>query len=155
MSWTNTGALTLASSQTTDLNGNAVTVAGVTIPALNVRRANTTVEVPSGGSFSIAGLMQHTTRQVLEQFPGLGSMPVLGALFRSRDFQNDETELVVICTAYLVNPVAESKLAAPTDGFVPAGDADTILMGKLNATYRRDPAAAKSGAVGSTGYIVQ
>ncbi|HEY1709401.1 MAG TPA: type II and III secretion system protein family protein [Rhizomicrobium sp.] len=152
---TNTGAFTLASSQSTDSNGNPVTVAGVTIPALNVRRADTTVELPSGGSFAIAGLMQHTTKQVLEQFPGLGSMPILGALFRSRDFQNDETELVVICTAYLVNPVAEAKLAAPTDGFVPPGDADTILMGKLNATYRRDPAAAKSGSVGSTGYIVQ
>ena len=72
--------------------------AGVTIPALTVRRAETTVEMPSGGSFAIAGLMQHETKQVIDGFPGLKDMPVLGALFRSRDFENDETELVVLVT---------------------------------------------------------
>jgi pilus assembly protein CpaC len=96
------------------------------MPALAVRRAETTIELPSGGSFAIAGLMQHTTKQVIDEFPGLKDMPVLGALFRSRDFQNNETELVVIVSAYLVNPTRGTKLAAPTDGFVPATDADTI-----------------------------
>ena len=67
-----------------------------------MRRAETTVELPSGGSFAIAGLMQHTTKQVIDGFPGVKDMPVLGALFRSRDFQNDETELVVLVSAYLV-----------------------------------------------------
>ena len=89
----------------------------VTIPALNVRRAETTVELPSGGSFAIAGLMQHTTKQQIDAFPGVKDLPVLGALFRSRDFQNHETELVVMVTAYLVNPTAEAQLATPSDGY--------------------------------------
>src|SRR6185312_15307974 len=102
------------------------------------------------------GLMQHNTKQVLDQFPGLGSMPILGALFRSRDFQNDETELVVVISAYLVTPAAQIKLASPTDGFVPPGDAETILMGRLNAVYsKRNPEAIKSAAAGNAGYIVQ
>ena len=91
-------------------------------PALNVRRAETTVELPSGGSFAIAGLMQHTTKQMIDAFPGLKDLPVLGALFRSRDFENDETELVVLVSAYLVSPTSENKFAAPTDGFVTASD---------------------------------
>ena len=78
------------------------------------------MELPSGGSFAIAGLLQHTTKQVLDAFPGLKDMPVLGALFRSRDFQNDETELVVIVSAYLVEPTTAKKLASPTDGFMRA-----------------------------------
>src|SRR6185369_4362773 len=80
---TNAGAFTLGGSTSTDPTTGAVTTtAGLNIPALSVRRAETTVELPSGGSFAIAGLMQHNTKQVLDQFPGLGSMPILGALFR-------------------------------------------------------------------------
>ena len=141
---TNTGAFTLAGA-----NG----AAGTTIPALSVRRAETTVEMPSGGSFGIAGLMQHNTKQVLDAFPGVKDMPILGALFRSRDFANDETELVVLVTAYLVKPTQEAKLAAPTDGFVAPTDIETIMLGRLNATYTRDRSAAK--AEGPSGYIVQ
>jgi len=128
--------------------------AGVTIPGLAVRRAETTVEVPSGGSFAIAGLMQKTTKQVLDAFPGLKDMPVLGALFRSRDFENDETELVVLVTAYLVKPTLEANFAAPTDGYVPPTDIETIFLGRLNAVYSRDkhPVTADGGPVG---YIVQ
>ena len=142
---TNTGAYTL-------LNANGSSA--LTIPALAVRRAETTVELPSGGSFAIAGLMQKTTKQVLDAFPGLKDMPVLGALFRSRDFANDETELVVLVTAYLVKPTLEAKLAAPTDGFVPPTDIETIFFGRLNAVYSRDKhsVAADNGPVG---YIVQ
>jgi pilus assembly protein CpaC len=154
---TNTGAFTLQGGTTTDpATGTAVTAPGLTIPALNVRRAQTTVELPSGGSFAIAGLMQHTTKQVLEEFPGIGNMPVLGALFRSRDFQNDETELVVLVSAYLVNPTAEAKLASPTDGFEIPTDPETLLLGRLNADYKRDPGATgQKTASGSIGYIVQ
>jgi pilus assembly protein CpaC len=110
---------------------------GLTIPALAVRRADTTIELPSGGSFAIAGLMQHTTKQQIDAFPGLKDLPVLGALFRSRDFQNDETELVVVVTAYLVNPTAEASLATPSDGFVTPGDPETILLGRLNTVYKK------------------
>lgn len=140
---TNTGAYTLQGSSAT----------GLVIPALAVRRAETTVEVPSGGSFAIAGLMQHTTKQVIDSFPGVKDLPVLGSLFRSRDFANDETELVVLVTAYLVKPTVEAKLASPTDGFVPPTDLETILLGRLNAVYSHDKNEKK--AEGPVGYIVQ
>lgn len=153
---TNTGAFTLQGGTTTDpTTGLQVTAPGLTIPALNVRRAQTTVELPSGGSFAIAGLMQHTTKQVLEEFPGIGNMPVLGALFRSRDFQNNETELVVLVSAYLVNPTTEAKLASPTDGYQIPTDPETLLLGRLNAIYKHDASAGQKTASGSVGYIVQ
>lgn len=154
---TNTGAFTLQGGSTTDpTTGLTTTAPGLTIPALNVRRAQTTVELPSGGSFAIAGLMQHTTKQVLDEFPGIGNMPVLGALFRSRDFQNNETELVVLVSAYLVNPTAEAKFASPTDGYQIPTDPETLLLGRLNAIYKHDAnAPGQKTASGSVGYIVQ
>jgi pilus assembly protein CpaC len=127
---TNTGSFTLT---------GTAPGSNLTIPALSVRRAQTTVELPSGGSFAIAGLLQHTTKQQIDAFPGLKDMPVLGALFRSRDFQNNETELVVMVTPYLVNPVAPNKIALPTDGFRPASDAQAILFGKLNQAHQKVP----------------
>jgi len=151
----NTGAYTVAGS-TSNVNGVATTTPGATIPALGVRRTETTVELPSGGSFAIAGLLQHNTKQVMAGFPGAKDLPVLGALFRSRDFQNDETELVVLVSAYLVQPNGESAFSAPTDGFVTPSDPETILMGRLNAVYKREdkPVDAKTAeAVG--GFIVQ
>jgi pilus assembly protein CpaC len=154
---TNTGAFVLQGGSTTDpTTGQVVTAPGLTIPALNVRRAQTTVELPSGGSFAIAGLLQHTNKQVIDQFPGLGDMPVLGALFRSRDYQNQETELVVLVSAYLVKPTSEKRLASPTDGFVPPSDVDTILNGKLNDQHKPDPNGLKSAANNAkVGFIVQ
>jgi pilus assembly protein CpaC len=131
------------------------TTPGLTIPALSVRRAETTVELPSGGSFAIAGLMQHETKQVIDGFPGLKDMPVLGALFRSRDFQNDETELVVIATAYLVNPTTETALAAPTDGFVAPTDPETLLLGRLNSVYKKNDQPVKPEAAAPVGFVVR
>lgn len=151
---TNTGAFTIAGGTVTGPNGQAVST-GLTIPALAVRRAETTIELPSGGSFAIAGLMQHATKQVLDSFPGLKDMPVLGALFRSRDYQANETELVVMVSAYLVNPVAPDKISLPTDGFVPATDPETILLGKLNETHKVADGTLKSADDGKTGFIVQ
>ena len=152
---TNTGAFNIGGGSVTDSNGVTTQTAGVTIPALNVRRAETTIELPSGGSFAIAGLMQHTTKQEIDRFPGLGQMPVLGALFRSRDYQNNETELVVLVSAYLVDPTGIKQLAAPTDGFVPPADLETILLGRLNAVYHRTPEEVRSASNGPMGYIVQ
>ncbi len=143
---TNTGAFT---QQASGSSGSAFT-----IPALAVRRAETTVELPSGGSFAIAGLLQHTTKQEIDAFPGLTDIPVLGALFRSRDFQNNETELVVIVTAYMVNPTAEANLATPGDGFAPPADPEAILLGRLNAVYKHNSAGLKT-AGNPIGYIVQ
>jgi len=153
---TNTGAFQLSGGTVTDPNtGQTITLPGVTIPALNVRRAQTTVELPSGGSFAIAGLLQHVTKQQLDAFPGLKDMPVLGALFRSRDYENNETELVVVVSAYLVNPTREKRLALPTDGFVPPADAETILLGRLNSLHAPDPNGLKSAGNDKAGFIVE
>lgn len=152
---TNTGAFNMGGGSVTDSQGNVTQTGGVTIPALSVRRAETTVEMPSGGSFAIAGLLQHTSKQQIDRFPALGQMPILGALFRSRDYQNNETELVVLVSSYLVNPTGIKQLASPTDGFVPPADMDTILLGKLNTVYRKPPDEIRSASNGPVGYIVQ
>jgi pilus assembly protein CpaC len=144
---TNTGAFTLSGA-----NGNGT---AVTIPALNVRRAETTVELPSGGSFAIAGLMQHATRQQIDAFPGVKDLPVLGALFRSRDFQNAETELVVMITAYLVNPVAEAQLALPGDGFITPTDPESLLLGRLNTVYKKSAQPLTPQAAAPVGFVVR
>jgi pilus assembly protein CpaC len=153
---TDVGAFIEQAATQTSSTGQSVTVPGVTIPALNVRRAETTVELPSGGSFAIAGLMQHTTKQTIDAFPGLKELPVLGALFRSRDFENDETELVVLVSAYLVSPTSENKFSAPGDGFKTASDIDTILNGKINDVHgNQAPAPANAVSQAPTGYIVR
>lgn len=150
---TTAGAFIQSGSTVTDSDGNTVTTSGLTVPALAVRRAETTVEMPSGGSLVVGGLLQRQTKQTLDAFPGLKDLPVLGALFRSRDFSNNETELVVMVTAYLVDPTHEAKIAMPEDGYVPAADIDTIFFGRLNTVYgkERPPAQAKDSA----GYIIQ
>jgi pilus assembly protein CpaC len=127
------------------------------IPALNVRRASTTVELPSGGSMMIAGLLREDTRQNLDQLPGIGNLPVLGALFRSRDYLSGETELVIIMEAYIVTPTSPGRLQTPADGLVIANDAQTLLFGQLNQQFRRpgDPAAADSGWSGPVGYVIE
>jgi len=152
----NTNAFTQATTTGVDSNGNTVVNPGITIPALNVRRAETTVELPSGGSFAIAGLMQHTTKQSIDALPGLKELPVLGALFRSRDFQNNESELVVLISAYLVEPTSEAAFSAPTDGFVAPSDPETLLLGRLNATYKRkDDKPLSAQASAPVGFIVR
>ena len=111
----------------------AITVDSLRIPALTTRRAETTVELGSGQSFAIAGLLQNATRQGIDEFPILGDVPVLGALFRSDQWQRDETELVIIVTPYLVKPVDDRQIALPTDGFEPPDDVDRVLYGRTTA----------------------
>ena len=145
---TNTGAFTL--------QGGNGTGTAVVIPALSVRRAQTTVELPSGGSFAVAGLMQHASKQVIDGFPGMKDLPVLGALFRSRDYENDETELVVLVSAYLVEPNAASAFSAPTDGFVVPTDPETLLLGRLNAVYKKkDDKPLTPQASAPVGFVVR
>lgn len=132
---TNVGAFQGQTQTVTDSSGNTSVTQSLTIPALTVRRAESTVELPSGGSTMLAGLIQSQTRQTIDQLPGLKKLPILGALFQSRDFQNQETELVVIVTPYLVDPTSKDKLRTPVDGFVNASDSKTIFFGKLNAMY--------------------
>ncbi|MBO6945394.1 type II and III secretion system protein family protein [Altererythrobacter sp.] len=95
----------------------AVTINGFQIPALTTRRAETTVELGSGQSFMIAGLMNNNAQNSLEKAPGLGDVPILGNLFRSRSFRKGETELVIVVTPYLVKPVNDRDIRLPTDGF--------------------------------------
>ena len=122
-------------------SAGAVTMNSITIPALTTRRADTTVELASGQSFAIAGLIENDVTQNLQKFPWLGDMPVLGALFRSTQFQRNETELVVIVTPYVVRPVATAnRLVAPTDGYVASSDKDLVLYGE---EYK--PQVLKSG----------
>jgi len=127
----------------------------LTIPSLKVRRAETTVELPSGGSLVIAGLLQESTKQSLNGLPGAKDMPVLGALFRSRDFQNDETEMVVIVTPYTVKPTNRRDLALPIDNFKPATDRDANLMGRLHELYGVQGGAPDGAYQGSYGFIIK
>ena len=106
----------------------------ITIPALTVRRAETTIELGSGQSFAIAGLLQRTSTDLSNALPYLGETQVLGALFKSTQFQRGETELVIIVTPYIVRPAASPALLhAPTDHFQPATDLDRILFGRQEA----------------------
>ena len=106
-----------------------------TIPGIRRREAETTVELPSGGSMVIAGLLKDDVRQVSSGFPGLRNIPILGALFRSREFQRYETELVIIATPYLVRPISRSKIARPDDNFNAASDGAGNFLGRLNRVY--------------------
>jgi pilus assembly protein CpaC len=126
----------------------AITVGDLVIPALSVRRAETTVQLGSGESFAIAGLIRNDTATDINKYPGLGDLPVIGTLFRSSRFQHNETELVIIVTPYVVRPVAEGpSLKLPTDGLTPASDIERVFMDRL--TKASTPGAA--GAVGLNG----
>ena len=145
---TNEGAFTIASGSS---SGTALV-----IPSLKVRRAETTVELPSGGAMMIAGLLQEETKQNLDSLPGAMNLPVLGALLRSRDYQNGETELVVIVTPYLVKATSPDSLQTPADGLQIASDANTILLGKLNKVVNAPPrAVAGRTYAGPYGYVIE
>jgi pilus assembly protein CpaC len=111
----------------------AITINGLTIPALSTRRAETTVELGSGQSFAIGGLLSTDIENAISKYPGIGDVPVLGALFRSTRFRSSETELVILVTPYLVRPVEEPVMALPTDGFKSPSDIERILMGRLHS----------------------
>src|SRR6516165_8290463 len=125
-------------------NDNAITVSqaltstttnSITIPSIRTRRAETTLEIPSGGSMAMAGLIQQQTKQAVNGLPGLDQLPVLGALFRSQDYVNNETELMVLVTPYVVRAVAQKELSRPDDGFAPASDAQSALLARINRIY--------------------
>jgi pilus assembly protein CpaC len=107
----------------------------LTIPSIKTRRAETTVEIPSGGTLAMAGMIHEQTKQQLNGIPGLMNLPVLGALFKSRDFVNRQSELVVMVTPYVVRAVAQKDLARPDDGYADASDAATSLLGRFNRLY--------------------
>jgi pilus assembly protein CpaC len=106
-----------------------------TIPSIKTRRAETTLEIPSGGSLAMAGMIHEQTKQQLNGMPGLMNIPVLGSLFKSRDFMNRQTELMVIVTPYIVRAVSQQDLSRPDDGYADASDASTTLLGRFNRLY--------------------
>ncbi len=144
-------------SEVSELTTNgAIQVQNISIPALKTRKANSTVELPSGGALALAGLISDSTRQNIDGFPGLKDLPVLGTLFRSRDFVKEETELVVIVTPYLVRPVSPRQLAKPLDGLAEATDRKANFMGHLNRIYGAPDAAAPVGDLkGDYGFIIE
>jgi len=114
---------------------NSVTISGTTVPGLIVRRADTTAEIPSGGTLAMAGMLQDQTKQTITGVPGLMEVPVLGTLFKSRDYLNNKTELVVLVTPYIVHSIAQKDLSRPNDGFADASDPASVLLGRLNRIY--------------------
>jgi pilus assembly protein CpaC len=108
---------------------------GTSIPSIKTRRAETTLEIPSGGSMAMAGLIQDQTKQAINGLPGLSTLPVLGALFRSRDYVNNQTELMVLVTPLIVRAVAQKDLSRPDDGFAAASDPQADLLGSINRIY--------------------
>lgn len=138
-------------------SSGSVTINGLSIPALTTRRADTTVELGSGQSFAIAGLLQAATNQTINETPGLSDIPILGALFRSTDFKRRETELVIIVTPYLVRPVSSAALSIPTDGFEVPDDYDRVIKGetrrqKQSPTQRTQLTNDLDGSNGPSGF---
>jgi pilus assembly protein CpaC len=142
--------------EVSELSDNgAVTLADIRIPALKKRQAKSTVEMPSGGSLALAGLISEDTRQNIDGFPGLKDVPIIGTLFRSRDYTRNETELVVIVTPYVVRPTARKDLARPDDGLTPASDRKANFLGHLNRVYGRGGVLPPGGLRGEYGFIVE
>lgn len=125
------------------------------IQGRSIRRANTVVELPAGGSLMIAGLVREESRQTTEGVPGAKDIPLLGAAFRSRDDINTQTELVVIVTPYLADPTHPEVLQTPLDGFVPASDTGALFLGRLNEKYKDKGVSIEAdGLPGTFGYVV-
>lgn len=147
-------------------NQNAVTLNGTTVPGLTTRRASTTVDLGTGQTFAIAGLLRNDDSNNINKFPILGDIPVIGALFRSSDYQHNQTELVILVTPYIVRPVDDPKqLATPLDGYKPATDGERILLGKLHGespkltnSEKPDPATPANvfeGIGGQAGFLIR
>lgn len=149
---TEVSALSTQNSVTLPFGDDSFTILG-----LQTRRANSTIELPSGGGIMIAGLLQDDIQSTINGVPGLMDLPILGSLFRSSDFQRNETELVIMVSVILAKPVDPDLLAAPTDGFAPAHDLDRYFIGNLQNIYvKRPPAGSQptEGPKGPIGYII-
>lgn len=131
---------------------SSTSVNSLTVPSIRTRRAETSLEIPSGGAMAMAGLIHQQTKQAVSGMPGLMQLPILGTLFRSRDFVNNATELVVIVTPYVVRAVAPKDLSRPDDGFAPPADPQAQLIGNINRLYgvpgRTEPAKNYRGTYG-------
>jgi len=133
----------------------AIQIGGITLPAIATRNAESTVELPSGGAMMMAGLISSKTRQAVNGLPGLKNLPVLGTLFRSRDYVKQETELTVIVTPYIVKPVSARKLKSADVGYAEASDAKANLLGHFNRVYGRRGRMPNGRQHGDYGFIVE
>ena len=124
--------LSTENAMTIQITGSATSL---TVPSIQTRRAETTIEIPSGGSLALAGMIQEQTRQAINGIPALMQVPVLGALFKSRDYVNHQSELMVLVTPYVVRAVAQKQLSRPDDGFADTNDPQAVLLGQLNRIY--------------------
>ena len=113
----------------------SVVIQGTEVPGLLERRADTTAEVPSGGSLVMAGMLQDQTKQTIKGLPGVMEVPILGTLFKSRDYLNNRTELVILVTPYISHPVLQKDVSRPDDGFSDPSDPASVLLGRLNCIY--------------------
>ena len=131
---------------------NSISISGLTVPSIKTRRAETTVEIPSGGAMAMAGLIQSQQKQAINGLPGIDTLPELGSLFRSRDFVNNQTELMVLVTPYIVRAVRPKDLSRPDDGFAAAADPQADLLGSINRIYgvpgHTDPSQSYRGTYG-------
>ena len=129
---------------------------GESVLGIRVRRANTVVEMPAGGSLVIAGLIREETRSTVDGTPGLKDVPGLGALFRGRDSQSTQTEVVIMVTPYLVDSTHPDRLQTPGDGFLAANDTESLLLGRLNKVYSQNgqPKIQQSSLPGPFGHVV-
>jgi pilus assembly protein CpaC len=149
------GLISLRIATTVSEEGALVAIGGGNAPNLTERSATTTVELPSGGSIALAGLLQSNINTTIQGLPGLMDLPILGALFSSKNFQNNETDLVIAVTAYLIRPVDPNAITFPTDGFGPASDFNMYFLGKLNATYTKPTPEQAPQPKGPFGFILE
>jgi pilus assembly protein CpaC len=133
---------------------NALQISGYVVPGLTARRASTVVELADGQSFAIAGLLKETMRDAISKFPGLGDIPILGMLFRSREFQKNETELVIIATPHLVKPLDMAKQSLPTDYYREPNDREFYLLGLMEGRRGNQPDAFKGKLEGEFGHAM-
>ena len=133
-----------------------LTIDGVSIPGFRTRNNTTTVELPSGGSIASAGLISTQTQQAINGFPALMNLPVLGALFRSRDYQRNETELLIVVTPYIVHAVDPNQVVRPDQNFQDASDPQTWFLGRVNRIYSTSQSLQPMpGYSGKIGFITQ
>lgn len=132
----------------------SVSIGTISLPGLKVRRAETTLELPSGGTLAMAGLLSDETRQSVEGLPGLKNLPVLGALFRSNDYRRRETELVILVTPYLTTHARKKDFAKPDDGYMPQSELKELFFGHINRVYGRPTHPPASRYHGDYGFII-
>ncbi|MGO4171089.1 type II and III secretion system protein family protein [Bosea sp. TAF32] len=125
----------------------------VTVPAFRVRKSDTTVELPSGGTLATAGLIQRVSKTSINGLPGLMNLPIIGVLFRSRDYQREETELMIAVTPYIAKPMQPNEVQRPDDGFVESHDAQAYLLGRLNKLYGSGGGPIPQAYKGRVGFI--